>query len=112
MAMEQAEREYAQTVPVTRGSEPSRPAAGSACCGTCCHLGQPDPDASTRAKPVHCRKRTVPLPGEIACDEYEPSEDRKRRLAAFARECIINSGGDPDATPNAALKGADEGGVP
>jgi hypothetical protein len=32
-------------------------------------------------------------------------EDRKRRLAAFARECIINSGGDPDATPNAVLSG-------
>jgi hypothetical protein len=29
-------------------------------------------------------------------------EDRKRRLRAFARECIRNSGGDPDATPNAA----------
>jgi len=30
-------------------------------------------------------------------------EARKRRLAAFARECIINSGGDPDAAPNAEL---------
>ena len=28
-------------------------------------------------------------------------EDRKRRLAALARECIINSGGDPDAPPTA-----------
>ena len=93
---------FPSNVPVRRGT-PSPQVAGSACCGTCCHLAQPAPDASTRAKPVHCRKRTVPLPGEVACDEYEPSEDRKRRLAAFARECIRNSGGDPDAKPNNVL---------
>jgi len=34
-------------------------------------------------------------------------EDRKRRLAAFARECIINSGGDPAATPNNCIRQPD-----
>jgi hypothetical protein len=29
------------------------------------------------------------------------SVDAKRRLRAFARECIRNSGGDPDAQPGA-----------
>ena len=29
-------------------------------------------------------------------------EDTRRRLTAFARECIVNSGGDPDALPAAA----------
>jgi hypothetical protein len=31
-------------------------------------------------------------------------EDRKRRLAAFARECIRNSGGDPDDNANASSR--------
>jgi hypothetical protein len=31
----------------------------------------------------------------------ELSVDSKRRLRAFARECIRNSGGDPDAHPGA-----------
>ncbi len=61
-------------VPVRRAASASPPVAGSACCGTCRHLGQPAPDASTRTKPVHCRKRTAPLPGEIACAEYEPNK--------------------------------------
>ena len=32
----------------------------------------------------------------------ELSVDAKRRLRAFARECIRNSGGDPDQQPGAA----------
>lgn len=35
----------------------------------------------------------------------ELSVDAKRRLRAFARECIRNSGGDPDAEPNAEAHG-------
>ena len=35
----------------------------------------------------------------------ELSVDAKRRLREFARECIRNSGGDPDDTANSLLDG-------
>ena len=38
----------------------------------------------------------------------ELSVDAKRRLRQFARECIRNSGGDPDDTANNAVRGAAE----
>jgi hypothetical protein len=45
--------------------------------------------------------RTASIPPCVTGAASELSVDTKRRLRAFARECIRNSGGDPDAQPGA-----------